>query len=115
MTIESLCWWAKTPHKLQRRPENAENQPDFCMVKEKIMKNNRPEPRGPRRIPARPDEGTEDPVLFFEALLILTQKPVKIVKENPVEDGAFWMPGTIDSCHSRSNTSRNGPILYRKG
>ena len=38
---------------------NAENQPDFCLLKEKIMKNNRPEPRSPRRNPERPYEGAE--------------------------------------------------------
>ena len=27
--IGSCSWWAKTPHEPQRRPENAENQPDF--------------------------------------------------------------------------------------
>jgi hypothetical protein len=52
-TIKSRIWWAKTPHKPQKRPENAENQPDFSsLLKEKITKNNRPENRrkGQRRV-----------------------------------------------------------------
>jgi len=30
--------------------ENAENQADFCLVKEKIMKNNRPTTQCPSRV-----------------------------------------------------------------
>jgi len=40
--------------------KNAKNQSDFSsLLKEKIMKNNRPEPRSPRRVPARPYEEAE--------------------------------------------------------
>jgi hypothetical protein len=30
-------------------------------------------------------------VAAVETLLILRQKPVEIMEEDPVEDGAFWM------------------------
>jgi len=30
--------------------KNAKNQPDFCLVKEKIMKNNRPTTQCPSRV-----------------------------------------------------------------
>ena len=58
-TIKSRSWWEKTPHEPQICKRNAENQPDFCPLKEKIMKNNRPEPRSHRRIPARRREVAE--------------------------------------------------------
>jgi len=49
-TIKNHTLWAKTPHKPQRRPANAENQADLCLVKEKIMKNNRPTTQYPSRV-----------------------------------------------------------------
>jgi len=40
--------------------KNAKNQPDSSfLLKEKIMENNRPKPRNPRRIPARRPEAEE--------------------------------------------------------
>jgi hypothetical protein len=69
-TIKNRTWWAKTPHQPQRRPENAKNQPDVCLVKNKI---------------------------------IFGQELLKIMKEHPVENGAFRMTGTIDSGHSRKS------------
>jgi len=69
--IASLCWWAKAHHKTQTSPENAENQPDFCLIKEKIMKNNRLKPPGPSRIP-----------LFISTAPVLDLMPVWIFKLN---------------------------------
>ena len=41
------------------RPEKAKNQSDVCLVKEKLMKNNRHKPRNPGRIAARRREAEE--------------------------------------------------------
>jgi hypothetical protein len=55
------------------------------------------------------DDRPEKTILLLEAALILGEEPVKIVKEQPVQDGALWMSRAIDSCHSRSFSSRNRP------
>ena len=61
------------------------------------------------------DDRPEEVVLLLEPALILHQKPVEIVKKHPGENRAFWMTRTIDSGHSRSHESRNGPIPSGKG
>jgi len=55
------------------------------------------------------DDRLEESILFLEARLIFGHKPIEIMEENPVEDGALWMSGGIDSWHSRNNSSRNRP------
>jgi hypothetical protein len=56
------------------------------------------------------DDRPEKTIFLLEAALILGQKPVEVMEKHPVEDSAFRMTGTIDSCHIRSSKSRNGPI-----
>ena len=61
------------------------------------------------------DDGPEEAVLFLVTLLILGQEPVKIVKEHPVEDGAFRMSGAENSCHSKESQikKRANPLWER--
>jgi hypothetical protein len=42
-------------------------------------------------------------LLFLEAALILREEAFEIMKEHPVENGAFRMTGTINSGHSRKS------------
>ena len=49
------------------------------------------------------DYGAKEAVLFLEALLILGQEPVKVMKQHAVEHGTFRMTGTGHSCHSRGS------------
>jgi len=52
---------------------------------------------------------SEKTVLPLETGLILSQEPVEMMEEYPVEDGPLRMSGTIESRHSRRKASRNGP------
>jgi len=51
----------------------------------------------------------EKTVLPLETTLILSQKPVEMMEEYPVEDGPLRMSGTIESRHGGRMASRNGP------
>lgn len=55
------------------------------------------------------DNGTEEPVLFLKAALILCQEPVEVVKEHLVKDGSLGMTGAIDPCHSGEEHPENKP------
>jgi hypothetical protein len=55
------------------------------------------------------DDRPEEAVLSLEAMLILREESVEIVKENAVEDRALGMPGTIHARHGGKMASRNGP------
>jgi hypothetical protein len=44
-------------------------------------------------------------VAALETLLILRQKPVEIMEEDPVESVGFWMSGTIDSYDGKQENS----------
>ena len=37
------------------------------------------------------------------------EEPVERMEEDPVEDCALWMSGTVDSCHGKQRNSRNKP------
>ena len=55
------------------------------------------------------DDRAEEAILLLETALILGQETIKVVKKHPVEDSPLRMSGTINSCHSRSFSSRNRP------
>ncbi len=55
------------------------------------------------------DNGAEEAVLFLEAMLILREEAVEVMKKHPVEGSPLRMSGTINSGHSRSFSSRNRP------
>ncbi len=55
------------------------------------------------------DNGTEEAVLFLEAMLIFCEEAVEVMKKHSVKGGPLRMSGTINSGHSRSFSSRNGP------
>ena len=44
---------------------------------------------------------TEISILLLKATLILREEPVERMEEDPAEDCALWMSGTIDSCHDK--------------
>ena len=56
------------------------------------------------------DDRSKKAVLFLETALIVRQEAVKIVKEHPVQDGAFRISRTIHSGHDGRMASRNGPV-----
>jgi len=55
------------------------------------------------------DDGLEETVLFLETGFIFLKELVKVMEEQPVELGALRMPRAVNSCHNRSNPSRNRP------
>jgi hypothetical protein len=55
------------------------------------------------------DNWAEEAVLLLEAALILGQEPVEIMEQHPIEDSPLGTSRTINSCHSRSFSSRNRP------
>jgi hypothetical protein len=55
------------------------------------------------------DDRTEEAILFLKTSLILRQETVELMKQHPVEDGPLGMSRTVNSCHSRSFSSGNGP------
>jgi len=59
------------------------------------------------------DDGPEETVLFLETSLILGQEMIEVMKQHPVEHGAFGMPRAVNSCHSKRHLSRNGPTSGR--
>jgi len=61
------------------------------------------------------DDRPEVAVLALETVLVLDQDPFEVMEEHPVENGTFWMAGTVESWHSSRYKSRNGPIPSRKG
>ena len=55
------------------------------------------------------DYRPEISVFPLEATLVLRQKSLEMMKHHPVERRPLRMPGTIDSRHSKSQASKNGP------
>jgi hypothetical protein len=55
------------------------------------------------------DDGTDIPVLLLEAILILSQKRLEIMKKHPVKHCEFRMTLSADPCHGRKDDSQNGP------
>jgi len=61
------------------------------------------------------DNGTKIAILSLKSVLILQEESIEVMKKYSIENSPFWMALVIDPCHGRSYTSRNGPILSRKG
>jgi hypothetical protein len=55
------------------------------------------------------DHRTEISTLLLELILILSQKPLEIMKEYPIKNRMFRMTFVVDPCHGREDDSRNGP------
>ncbi len=58
------------------------------------------------------DHGTQEAVLPLKPVLVFSEKLLEVMKKHPVEDGALRRSKTINPCHGRSHTSRNGPTSW---
>jgi hypothetical protein len=58
------------------------------------------------------DHRTQEAVLPLKPALVFSEKLRKVMKKHPIEDGALRMSKTINPCHGRSHTSRNGPTSW---
>jgi len=61
------------------------------------------------------DNGSKVAILSLKSALIFLKESIEVMKKHSIENSPFWMTLVIDPCHGRSYTSRNGPILSRKG
>ena len=52
------------------------------------------------------DDEPEEAILSLEPALVLGQESLEIIEQRLIEDGALRMSRTINSCHSRSFSSR---------
>jgi len=59
------------------------------------------------------DDRPEEAVLLLETALVFGEELVEMMKKHPVEDGAFRMSGTVDSCHGQDKNPTNGPEAGR--
>lgn len=59
------------------------------------------------------DDRPEIAVGPLETILVLRDKPLEMMEQHPVENGAFRMARTVDSRHIRESRSRNAPGNHR--
>ena len=55
------------------------------------------------------DNRPEEAVLLLKTALVFRQKPIEVMKEHPIQDGALGMSRAIESGHIERMASRNGP------
>jgi len=61
------------------------------------------------------DDRPEKTVLSLETGLIFLKELVKVMEEHPVEHGALWMSGTVNSCHSGGSCIKKRANPLKKG
>jgi len=59
------------------------------------------------------DNRPEEAILLLETAPVFGEELVEMMKKHPVEDGAFRMSGTGDSCHGQDKNPTNGPEAGR--
>jgi hypothetical protein len=59
------------------------------------------------------DNRPEEAILLLETAPVFGEELVEMMKKHPVEDGAFRMSGTGDSCHGHDKNPTNGPEAGR--
>ena len=60
------------------------------------------------------DHRTKEAIFLLKTLLIFRDKPLEMMKEHPIEDGAFRMTRTVDSRHIGKARSKSVPGAYRR-
>jgi len=61
------------------------------------------------------DDRAEETILLLEPALVFRQEAVEVMEQHPIEDSPLGMSRTVNSCHSRSFSSRNGPARSTPG
>jgi len=51
------------------------------------------------------DDGTEEPVLRLETILVFMKEPLEIVKKHPVKHCVLRMTLPVNPCHGREDDS----------
>ncbi len=100
-----MCW--KSAVILEEYPQHLRDSEHDLAVGD-IEEQSYPHPLAPFLQALSMAERTK-PMPLLETALIFIQEPVEVVEQHPVENSALGMSGTINSGHSRSFSSRNGP------